>query len=89
MSLVVSSIAVTISIFNCIMCSQNEFDPIILQIELKRRKEKHGSANNRRDFMERESLKRKIAGTTKTEITRQLTKIGRKDKPVFDRIKHI
>ena len=40
MSLVVSTFAIQISIFNCIMCSQNEFDPILLQIELKKRQDK-------------------------------------------------
>lgn len=38
MSLIVSTFAMQISIFNCIMCSPNEFDPILLQMEFKRRK---------------------------------------------------
>jgi len=37
MSIIVSTFAIMISVFNIIMCSQNEFDPIILQIELKKR----------------------------------------------------
>lgn len=40
MSLVVSSMAVCISFFNIWMCTPNEFDPILLQIELKARTEK-------------------------------------------------
>jgi hypothetical protein len=40
MSLVCSSVAMPISIFNIIMCSQNEFDPIILEIEMKKRRDK-------------------------------------------------
>ena len=40
MSLVCSSLAMPISIFNIVMCSQNEFDPIILEIEMKKRRDK-------------------------------------------------
>lgn len=39
MSLAVSSIAVGISAFNIIMCGPNEFDPMIVELELKKRKE--------------------------------------------------
>lgn len=39
MSIIVSSFAIGISIFNIIMCSQNEFDPILLMIELKKRQD--------------------------------------------------
>jgi hypothetical protein len=39
LSLMVSTIAVCISGFNFIMCGPNDFDPILLQIELKQRKE--------------------------------------------------
>lgn len=38
-SLVVSFLALCISIFNMIMCDQNEFDPIVLQCELDARAE--------------------------------------------------
>ena len=38
-SLIVGTIAICISIFNAIMCAPNEFDPILLQMELKRRQE--------------------------------------------------
>ena len=37
MSLVCSTFAIAISIFNCIMCDHNEFDPALLEIELKKR----------------------------------------------------
>jgi|TARA_B110001450_G_scaffold251663_2_gene272117 hypothetical protein len=40
MSLVCSSLAMPISIFNIVMCSQNEFDPLILEIEMKKRRDK-------------------------------------------------
>ena len=39
MSLVVSTIATAISTFNIIMCTPNEFDPVVLQLELMSRKE--------------------------------------------------
>lgn len=39
MSLAISSIAVGISAFNIIMCGPNEFDPMIVELELKKRKE--------------------------------------------------
>lgn len=39
MSLICSTCAVCISIFNIVMCAPNEFDPIVLQIELHRRQE--------------------------------------------------
>ena len=38
-SLVVSFLALCISIFNMIMCDQNEFDPTVLQCELDARAE--------------------------------------------------
>ena len=34
MSIIVSTFAIAISVFNIIMCSQNEFDPTLLLIEL-------------------------------------------------------
>ena len=39
-SLVVATMAMPISIFNMIMCTQNEFDPILLELELKKRRDK-------------------------------------------------
>ncbi len=39
--MIVSSFAVLISLFNLIMCSQNEFDPIVLEQELILRRMKH------------------------------------------------
>ena len=40
-SLVVSGMfALPISIFNIVMCVPNEFDPILMEIELKKRKDK-------------------------------------------------
>ena len=36
--MVVSSFAVLISLFNLVMCSQNEFDPVILEEELMKRR---------------------------------------------------
>lgn len=42
MSLIVSGcFALPISIFNIVMCAPNEFDPILLEIELKKRKDKY------------------------------------------------
>lgn len=35
----VSSFAVLISLFNLVMCSQNEFDPLVLETELQSRRE--------------------------------------------------
>jgi hypothetical protein len=39
MSLVVSTMAIGISAFNCIMCAPNEFDPMIVELEFKKRSE--------------------------------------------------
>jgi hypothetical protein len=39
-SFVVATMAMPISIFNIIMCAQNEFDPILLELELKKRRDK-------------------------------------------------
>ena len=36
--MVCSCFAILVSLFNMIMCAQNEFDPIILEDELKKRK---------------------------------------------------
>lgn len=35
-----SGLAILISIFNMVMCAQNEFDPIVLEAEMLRRREK-------------------------------------------------
>ena len=37
MSLVVSTFAIQISIFNCIMCAPNEFDPMVVKLEFHKR----------------------------------------------------
>lgn len=39
MSLVVSTFAIMITAFNIIMCVPNEFDPVIVEFELKKRRE--------------------------------------------------
>jgi hypothetical protein len=39
LSLIVSTLAFFISSFNCIMCTPNEFDPIIVELEFKKRRE--------------------------------------------------
>jgi len=36
--MVCSCFAILVSLFNMIMCAQNEFDPIILEEELQKRK---------------------------------------------------
>ena len=38
--MVFSGLAILISIFNMVMCAQNEFDPIILETEMLRRGKK-------------------------------------------------
>ena len=38
--MMVSSMAVLISLFNLVMCAQNEFDPIVLETEMELRREK-------------------------------------------------
>lgn len=38
--MIVSSVAVLISLFNMVMCAQNEFDPIVLEEELHKRRNK-------------------------------------------------
>jgi hypothetical protein len=40
MSLVISTFSIPMSIFNIIMGTQNEFDPIVLEIEMKKRRDK-------------------------------------------------
>ena len=35
-----------ISFFNCVMCDHNEFDPILLEIELKRRQDSNKKEND-------------------------------------------
>ena len=61
MSLIVSSIAIQISIFNCIMCAQNEFDPILLELEMKKRREaavkKENLQKDKDDFKRKLSIK--------------------------------
>lgn len=76
MSLVCSSLAMPISIFNIIMCSQNEFDPIILEIEMKKRRDK---ASIREDALQRkkEILKNKLQQTgSKSSMAQQMALLG-------------
>lgn len=51
MSLVISTIAVGISAFNCIMCAPNEFDPMIVEFEFKKRKEADKMMGNARNWI--------------------------------------
>lgn len=51
MSLVVSTIAIGISAFNCIMCAPNEFDPLIVELEFKKRKEADKMMGNARNWI--------------------------------------
>ena len=45
MSLIVSGcFALPISLFNIIMCVPNEFDPILLELELKKRTDRYDEA---------------------------------------------
>lgn len=44
----VSAMAVLISIFNMVMCAQNEFDPIVLETEIGRRAEKKAKTEVRK-----------------------------------------
>lgn len=54
MSLAVSSCAVCISAFNIVMCGPNEFDPMIVELELKKRIEAdHMLSNTKKWMMER------------------------------------
>ena len=54
-----SAFAVLISIFNMVMCSQNEFDPILLESDLMARRERH-----RRTLQILKDEKREIKRTT-------------------------
>lgn len=59
MSIIVSTFAIAISVFNIIMCSQNEFDPILLQIELKKRQDNVNKKEMKIKAM-KEDLKKKM-----------------------------
>ena len=61
MSLIVSAFAIQISIFNIVMCGPNEFDPIMLELELKRRNDKIDK-HQEKIMKQKEELKKKIAG---------------------------
>ena len=43
----VSSTAVLISLFNMVMCAQNEFDPMVLEEELTKRRQKKKERDER------------------------------------------
>jgi hypothetical protein len=40
-SLVTTLIAINVSLFNIIMSKPNDFDPVLLELELKKRRDKH------------------------------------------------
>jgi len=46
-SMCVSSTAVLISLFNMVMCAQNEFDPMVLEEELTKRRQKKKERDER------------------------------------------
>ena len=59
MSIIVSTFAIAISVFNIIMCTQNEFDPILLHIELKKRQDNVNKKEMKIKAM-KEDLKKKM-----------------------------
>lgn len=63
MSLVVSSFAIMITAFNIIMCVPNEFDPIIVEFELKKRKETDAIMNKAKKWFEEKISKFMIKPT--------------------------
>ena len=76
MSLVCSSIAMPISIFNIIMCAQNEFDPIILEIEMKKRRDK-ASFKETELQKKKDILKNKLQQTgQKSNMAQQMALLG-------------
>jgi hypothetical protein len=80
MSLVCSSVAMPISIFNIIMCSQNEFDPIILEIEMKKRRDK-ASIRETALQKKKEILKNKLSKAgPKSAAAAQMALLGAKPK---------
>ena len=69
MSLIVSGcFALPISIFNIVMCTPNEFDPILLEIELKRRKDVHDA--------ERETINKKKDGIKERLAKRTVSRLN-------------
>ena len=53
--MVCSGFAILISIFNMVMCAQNEFDPIILEKELLDRRQHAAKKQKRLDAIEQSS----------------------------------
>ena len=57
----VSAMAVLISIFNMVMCTQNEFDPILLEREIVRRAEKKKEREELKQ-LDHESQRKQVIG---------------------------
>jgi len=68
--MIVSSLAVLISIFNMIMCAQNEFDPMKLETELIQRREKIRIQAEREQREKRMFVKQKTVATGPEERDR-------------------
>ena len=69
-SIFVSSIAIQVTICNIILGSMKEFDPVILQLELKRRKE---MAQEKQDRMNQQrEMQKQLMSVSKPALTRDL-----------------
>ncbi len=74
--MVCSGFAVLISIFNMIMCAQNEFDPILLENDLMLRRDRHKRRqteirSEQKELKKAITMRNKEAKRRKTELFRQ------------------
>lgn len=76
MSIIVSTFAIAISVFNIIMCSPNEFDPIMLQIELKRRQDNVNKKELKIKAQKEELKKKMLANVTAQSKAAEIANIG-------------
>ena len=85
--MVCSGFAILISIFNMVMCAQNEFDPIILEKELLDRRQHAAKKQKRLDAIEQSSKDKNDAKNRRASMEDPTDKIGPLDTPVMDKSK--
>lgn len=84
--MVCSGFAILISLFNMIMCAQNEFDPIILEKELLDRRQHAAKKQKRLDAIE-QGTKGKQDKKDRRASMEDLGKTGSLEQPAMDKAK--
>lgn len=85
--MVCSGFAILISLFNMIMCAQNEFDPIILEKELLDRRQHASKKQKRLDALEQSTKDKHYKKDRHNNSMEEKGNTGALEQPVMDKAK--